>query len=136
MSSPWSSNLPLAAPQRVKPEPGVFVEFAPIQRDYAHRIADRDAKTTSTIATNPATNGGYLDLLAENLRVFGTEHAQVLEYWLDVSRFSNWTRPAVKLPWDAAICRADIAAYLDADYEKLHGDPQPALDEYGAAFAR
>ena len=140
----------LAAPQRVQPEPGVFIEFAPIQRDYAHSIADRDAKTTATIATNPATNGGYLDLLAENLRVFGTERAQVLEYWLDVSRFSNWTRPAVKLPWNAAICRADIAAYralgvrhittfatyLDADYVKLHGDPQPALDEYGAAFAR
>ena len=56
----------------------------------------------------------------------------------------------MKLPWNAAICRADIAAYralgvrhitsfatyLDADYLKLHGDPQPALNEYGAAFVR
>lgn len=94
------------------------------------------------------TNGGYLDILAENLRVFGVEHAQALEYWLDVSLFSSWKRPAVKLPWNAAVCRADIAAYralgirhittfatyIDADYVKLHGDPQPALDEYGAAF--
>ena len=29
-----------------------------------------------------------------------------------------------------------FATYLDADYMKLHGDPQPALDEYGAAFVR
>jgi len=78
------------------------------------------------------------------------EHAQVLKYWLDASMFSKWTRPVVKLPWNAAICRADIAAYralgirhittfatcLDADYVKLHGDPQPALDQYGAAFVR
>ena len=137
----------LAAPKRVKPEPGIFLEFAPIARDYAHSIAERDAKTTGS-APDPANNGVYLDILAENLHVFGVEHAQVLEYWLDVSRFSKWTRPAVKLPWDAAIFRADIAAYralgirhittfatyIDADYVKLHGDPQPALDEYGAAF--
>lgn len=136
----------LAAPKRVKPEPGVFLEFAPIARDYAHSIAERDAKAGA--APDPATNGGYLDILAENLRVFGADTAQALEYWLDVSRFSKWTRPAMKLPWNAAICRADITAYrtlgvrhvttfatyIDADYVKLHGDPQPALDEYGAAF--
>ena len=138
----------LAAPRRVKPEGGVFLEFAPIARNYARSIAERDAKTTHAAGPDPQTNGGYLDILAENLRIFGVGHAQVLEYWLDVSLFSKWTRPAVKLPWNAAICRADIAAYralgvrhittfatyIDADYVKLHGDPQPVLDEYGAAF--
>jgi len=138
----------LAAPQRVQPEPGVFLEFAPIARDYARSIGERDAKTTGTHTANPATHGGYLDLLAANLKVFGADTAQVLEYWLDVSRFSNWKRPAVKLPWNAAICRADIAAYralglrhitsfatyIDADYVRRHGDPQSVLEEYGAAF--
>ena len=137
----------LAAPVRVKPEPGVFLEFAPIQRDYAHSIAARDAKTKRA-NPDPATNGGYLDILAANMKVFGADTAQVLEYWLDVSLFSSWKRPALSLPWSAAICRADIAAYralgvrhfttfatyMDADYAKLHGDPQPVLDEYGAAF--
>ena len=137
----------LAAPVLVRPEAGVFLEFAPIVRDYVRSIAERDAKTAG-VAPDPLTHGGYLDILAENLRVFGADTAQVLEYWLDVSLFSKWTRPAVKLPWNAAVCRADIAAYralgvrhittfatyIDADYVKLHGDPQPALDEYGAAF--
>ena len=27
-----------------------------------------------------------------------------------------------------------FATYIDAFYSKLHGDSQPALDEYGAAF--
>jgi hypothetical protein len=137
----------LAAPTRVKPEPGVFLEFAPIQRDYARSIADRDAKTKQA-NPDPATNGGYLDTLAENMKLFGAETAQALEYWLDVSLFSSWKRPSVKLPWNAAICRADIAAYraagvrnfttfatyIDAEYVSLHGDPQAAIDEYGAAF--
>lgn len=138
----------LAAPERVRPEPGVFLEFAPITRDYAHSIADRDAKTHSTGQPDPLTNGGYLDILAANIALFGAEHTQVLEYWLDVSMFSKWTRPAVKLPWNGTVCRADFAAYrklgvrhfttfatyIDADYVMRYGDPQSALDEYGAAF--
>jgi hypothetical protein len=137
----------LSAPERVKPEPGVFLEFAPIQRDYARSIADRDAKTKRP-KPDPATNGGYLDILAANLKVFGVETAQALEYWLDVSLFSMWKRPAVKLPWSSEVCRADIAAYrafgmrhvttfatyLDADYVRLHGDFQPVLEEYGTAL--
>jgi hypothetical protein len=138
----------LAAPVKVKPEPGVFLEFAPIERRYTHSIAESDVKTGNTHAGNPATHGGYLDILAANMKLFGADTTQVLEYWLDVSRFSGWKRPAVKLPWNPAVCRADIAAYralgvqhfttfatyIDADYVILHGDPQPALEEYGAAF--
>jgi hypothetical protein len=139
----------LAAPVKVKPEPGVFLEFAPIQRDYRKSIADREAATLGTENGNPATNVGYWDILAENLKVFGVESAQILEYWLDVSLFSKWRRPAVKLPWNGEICRQDIAAYrelgirnittfatfIDAEYLKLHGDPEEALDGYGKAFA-
>jgi hypothetical protein len=141
----YSHTLP--APVKVKPEPGIFLEFAPIERDYRHAITQRDAKTKRS-NPDPATNGGYLDILAANLKVFGADTAQALEYWLDVSLFSMWKRPAVKLPWNAGICREDIAAYralgirhittfaayLDADYVKLHGDPQPLLEEYGAAL--
>lgn len=139
----------LAAPQRVQPEPGIFLEFAPIQRNHVRSIGERAAATQAGAGgPDPGTNAGYLDILAANLRIFGTDTAQVLEYWLDVSRFSGWKRPAVKLPWDAAVCRADIAAYralglkhittfatfMDADYVGRHGDFQPVLDEYGAAL--
>ena len=141
----------LAAPNQVKPESGIFLEFAPIVRDYTAPITDREAKTRRPAGAHPdpATNGGYLDILKANMRVFGAETTQVLEYWLDVSMFSKWTRPAIKLPWNEAVCRADIAAYralgvrhittfatyIDADYARIHGDPQPVLDAYGKALS-
>lgn len=145
-----SYHQTLAAPVQVKPEAGMFLEFAPIARDYGKSITDRAGKTPRPTAPhlNPETNGDYLDILAANMKVFGAATTQVLEYWLDVSRFSKWTRPAVKLPFDAALCRADIAAYrrlgvrhittfatfIDADYVKLHGDPQREIAAYGAAL--
>ncbi|MFO1486723.1 MAG: hypothetical protein U1F71_25410 [Verrucomicrobiaceae bacterium] len=139
----------LAAPTQVKPQQGMFLEFAPISRDYNKSISDRGAGTRSPGAhDNPATNGGYLDILKANMSLFGADTAQVLEYWLDVSLFSQWKRPAVKLPWREDICRSDIAAYrqlgvrhittfatfIDADYVKMHGDPQPVINEYGRAL--
>ena len=41
----------------------------------------------------PSTNLYYLK---ENLEVFPVETAVVLEYWIDVSMFSGWKKPAVK----------------------------------------
>lgn len=147
-----SYHRTLAAPVRVKPEPGIFLEFAPIARDYTRPITDREAKTRRSSGQNPepSSNRDYLDILEANLKLFGADTAQVLEYWLDVSMFSRWTRPAKKLPWDEAICRADIAAYralgvrhittfatyIDADYVNLHGDPQPVIEAYGAALGK
>jgi hypothetical protein len=76
-----------------------------------------------------------------------------LEYWLDVSRFSRWRRPPVKLPWSSdesrAVLRADLAAYarrgirhvttfacyIDAEYAQLHGEPWGVLADYGAGLA-
>ncbi|MCB0909943.1 MAG: twin-arginine translocation signal domain-containing protein [Nocardioidaceae bacterium] len=139
----------LAAPKQVRPAAGIFLEFAPIVRDYARPINDREAKTRQSHGKypDPNTNRGYLDILETNMKLFGAEQTQVLEYWLDVSMFSQWKRPAKKLPWNEQVCRADIAAYrklgvkhittfatyIDADYVKIHGDPQPVLDQYGKA---
>ena len=71
----------------------------------------------------------------------------MLEYWLDVSRFSGWKRPAKKLPWNREVFLADLdtyagrgirhvttfACYIDADYLKRHGEPL-ALNDYGAGL--
>lgn len=145
-----SYHQTLAAPNQIKPEEGIFLEFAPILRDFSKSIAQRDAKTRRPSKTHPDpdTNGEYLDILAANMEIFGPETTQVLDYWLDVSLFSGWTRPAVELPWNEAVFKSDIAAYrklgvkhittfatyIDADYVKLHGDPQPILDSYGSGL--
>lgn len=132
----------LAPPRRVKPHEGLFLEFAPINRAYDRSIAERDVSLAGG-GPDPESHGGYLDLLDANLEVFGRRTAQVLEYWLDVSRFSGWVRPAQRLPWHPGILAADAEAYarrgighvtsfatwIDADYVQAHGEP-PLL-EYG-----
>jgi hypothetical protein len=125
----------LAAPRQIKPEPNVFLEYAPIARrydiPYTEQMEGRDG----------------LANLDANLRIFPAATAQVLEYWLDVSRFSRWKRPAVKLPWKRDVFLADVrayrkrgirhltsfACYIDEDYVRRHGAPA-AIDEYGAGL--
>ena len=71
----------------------------------------------------------------------------MLDYWLDVSRFSKWTRPAIKLSFSREILDADLAfyrglgvrhfstfgVYIDADYVARFG--VPPIAEYGEALA-
>jgi hypothetical protein len=135
----------LLAPRSVKPHPGLFLEFAPINRVYDRAIDDPDARINPLLPA-PKTNAEYLEILGENMNVFPRETAQVLEYWLDVSRFSYWRRPARKLPWSDEIVKADadayarrgiryvttFAAWIDADYVRRFGDPP--LTQYGQAL--
>jgi hypothetical protein len=129
----------LAPPRVVKPEPGIFLEYAPIKRRYDLPYEKQ------TEARQPDA----LSSLDANLEVFPAATAQVLEYWLDVSRFSGWRRPAVKLPWRRDVLEADLstyaargirhvtsfAVYVDADYRRRHGEPG-FLGEYGESLRR
>lgn len=120
----------LEAPRKVKPEPGIFLEFAPIQRRYTESVVQ-------------PSNSDCLRALKENLKVFPVETAQVLEYWLDVSKFSG--KQAIdQLPWRPAVMAADARGYarfgirhittfavrINADYVSRYGVPS-ALQEYG-----
>jgi hypothetical protein len=128
----------LSPPKQVKPEPGIFLEYAPIQRRY-------------DIPYKQQTAPGQPDALTAldaNLKVFPADTAQVLEYWLDVSRFSGWKRPAVKLPWRRDVLEADLATYasrgirhitsfavyVDAEYRRRYGEPE-FIREYGAILS-
>lgn len=126
----------VAPPRATRPEPGVFLEFAPIHRTYDRPFAAQ---------SGPGARDG-LDLLDANLAVFPRDTAQALEYWLDLSRFSGWKRPAPMLPWRPEVFRADLGSYgsrgvrnlasfavfLDADYVRAFGDPP--LRDYGRAM--
>ncbi len=128
----------LTPPRQVKPAPGVFLEYAPIRRRY-------------DLAYDKQTDPGQPDALTAldaNLAVFPAETAQVLEYWLDVSLFSKWKRPAVRLPWRRDVFEADLATYgsrgiahvtsfavyIDAAYQSMYGEPR-FLDEYGQGLS-
>lgn len=124
----------LVSPANVKPTQGVFLEFAPIQRRYD---IPYEQQQDLTLADG-------LHTLDTNLAVFPKDTAQVLEYWLDVSRFSRWKRPGVKLPWNKDVFLADVEAYrrrgirhvttfaawVDADYQERYGDLS-FIQEYG-----
>jgi hypothetical protein len=134
----------LTAPSRVKPVAGVFLEFAPIERASDRPIGERSVK-----GRGGRTHGELLDLLDANLAVFGTAGAQVLEYWLDASRFAGWDRGrVVKIPWGREVFLDDLrvyagrgvrhvttfAAWVDGDYVKRFGDPPTG--DYGAGLLR
>lgn len=138
----------LEPPKQVKPIPGVFLEFAPIERSWAHPLKDTEAVGRSIRGRGKMPHGKTLDYLDANLEVFASETAQVLEYWLDVSLHSNWTRPAKQLAWTPAVFRSDLetyakrgirhitsfAAWIDGDYVERFGHPE-FVSEYGNGLA-
>jgi len=125
----------LQPPKQIKPLDGIFLEYAPINRRYDVPYERQDGRDALTA-------------LDANLAVFSRDTAQVLEYWLDVSRFSRWKRPGAKLPWKKEVFLADVetyrkrgirhittfAAWIDADYQKRFGDLD-FIGEYGAGLS-
>ena len=95
------------APTKVKPAEGIFLEFAPIDRDHYHTMS-----TSWASGKDGRTHGQYLKALADNLKVFPKETAQVLEYWLDCSLFSDWDESNLKeVAWNQALFEDDVKTY-------------------------
>lgn len=85
----------LDAPTIIKPNEGVFLEFAPIGRNYKDSLSYKEYKA-----------------LEENLELFPKNTAHVLEYWLDVSMFSGWDRERwSKVLWEYDYFNRDIEMY-------------------------
>lgn len=128
----------MAAPTRVLPLEGVYLEYAPMRRDFARPIGDPACEK------NAAETAELPGLLA----LFGTGHAKVLEYWMDNSMYSNWTKPPKPFHLNEEVMRSDVAyyaaqgftsltsfgCYLGPDYRALHG--RPPVSEYGAILVR
>lgn len=123
----------LVPPAKVAADEGIFLEYAPIGRDSHRPMNDPDC-------TENAAEGHALKELIE---FFGKENSQVLEYWMDNSRFSGWKKPPKAMLLDEAVMKEDVkyyrslgfesitsfGCYLGADYRELHG--QPPVQPYG-----
>lgn len=94
-------------PEKVKPLDGIFLEFAPIERQWDRPLTDLDAPGRK----GRMSHREVLELLDANLEVFDSETAVVLEYWLDVSLASDWRKPAVQLPWHPEVFKSDLGTY-------------------------
>lgn len=104
---------------------GIFVELAPMRGD-----------TYTPFAENPE-NERFIKPIKPLLEFFGKADSTVLDYWLDNSLFSNWTKPPKELKINPNVIVADVkfykscgfeeittfACYLSDDYRELHGEP-------------
>ena len=125
----------LEPPTQVKPGEGVFLEYA-LMAKYKNPNSDG-------YRTYVPMEQKYLKPLME---MFGKENAKVLEYWIDNSMYSNYTKPPKILNVDPEPVRKDIAyykslgideittfaCYLGQDYEDLYGIPD--IHAYTQAF--
>jgi|LSQX01.3.fsa_nt_gb hypothetical protein len=116
----------LAVPENVKPEPGVFLEYAPIRRNSFLPINDPDSPE------NKKETAAITDLLS----FFGQRHSRVLEYWLDNSRFSNWQLPLKELPFNEDLLAADVKFYLEQGFLDLTSFACYLGPDYAASFGQ
>jgi hypothetical protein len=117
----------IAAPTKVRPDPGIFLEYAPINRD------SRFAMDDESIPKNVA-EGAHIKALLE---CFGKNESQVLEYWMDNSYFYRWIPPYGELPFYRGVLNRDMEFYtksgfqhitsfacgLNQEYESKYGEP-------------
>ncbi len=116
-----------APPVRVKPKEGIFLEMAgPI----IHRPKEQRG-------VRLRDDEKFCQALADHLQVFDVNEAQALEYWLDLSFFCGWKKPAPRLELDAERAEDDVSYYkelgfrsittfgvfLDRDYFARYGEP-------------
>ena len=111
-------------PRSVAPEDGVYLEYAPFDRNFRLPMTHEENSA-------PARNARELAAF------FGAAEGKVLEYWLDNSMFSGWKKPPKELHADPDLIKRDLefydslgfgavttfACYLGADYEELWGAP-------------
>lgn len=93
------------SPKTVKPANGIFLEYAPIERDMHKRLSEADADIR--------------DKITALINYFGKDRSKVLEYWLDNSLFSKWKKPPVRFSPDNDLIRDDIKYYLDLGFENI-----------------
>lgn len=120
------------APKQVRAKRGIFLEYAPISRDYSKGIA-------------PEVASAY----QANLLAFPAYSQHILEYWLDESMFSHWKfMNLVPLPDNSAQCAKDVdfyrsngatsittfATWLNGRYVKQYGSTDSIFLNYGKAF--
>lgn len=86
-----------SAPKALRADSGIFLEYAPIKRNYEYPL-----------------NDGQKSTIKQNLMVFPGQTQHILEYWLDESMFSRWKKnQLVPLPFKQEQAARDIAKYRE-----------------------
>jgi len=113
----------IGVPERVSPEEGIFLEYAPFEK---YTAKGEDA---------PDLIKREKEMILPLMRFFGGEK-KLLEYWFDNSMFSNWQKPPRPFKLNREGMKADLkeykkdgfdyvstfACFLGEDYETLYGE--------------
>ena len=110
----------------VAPDKGVFLEFAPIDRNHFAKLNGEDQ-----------ANVKVREILQNLLKIFPANETQILEYFLDVSLFCKWKKEDAKaldlneerlasdIDWYSSLNVAGIttfAGFIDSDWRAKYGD--------------
>ena len=114
----------IAPPTRVRPADGIFLEYAPFNRDLARPMSDPTCEKNASEAQH----------LAPLLAYFGKENAQVLDYWMDNSLNCRWKLPYRKLPFYPEVIAADAVFYRALGFEHLTSFGCFLDENYAAEF--
>ena len=123
-----------AVPASVRPDDGIYLEYAPFCRDHRKPLADPDS----------SRNAAEIRNLPALVEYFGTQDAQALDYWLDNSLFSGWTKPPKEFHLEQDVLRQDaqyyhqlgfsrittFACFLGKEYTDLYPEPEGTV-RYG-----
>lgn len=127
----------MEAPTRVEPESGIFLEYAPMKRNLHRPLTDPYSEI----------NAKEIKPIDGLLSIFGTRNAKALDYWLDNSYASEWTKPMKSFQIESEVIRRDIdfyqkkgfetvtcfACFLGEEYFNLYHNA-PDVASYSAAF--
>jgi hypothetical protein len=101
-------NEAAAPPEMVAPAPGIFLEFAPIERCFRHSLGDEKCAVNRPIARRAKA------LTA----LFDAAQGMVLEYWLDASLFANWKPDVrVRVPTTEEVIAHDVRFYSSLGFD-------------------
>lgn len=113
----------LTPPEISKPNEGIFLEYAPIDRKFDKTYSEQGEENIENIK--------------KLIDFFGKKDSKVLEYWTDNSMFSNWQKPVKEYFPSYEVIEKDInmyadmgfetisafACFLGSDYIELYGEP-------------
>lgn len=125
-------------PTKVKPDEGIFLEYAPIMRN-------SDVPLNSDHCKENIMERQHLKAL---IQYFGSEDGKILEYWMDNSRFCNWKKPYKEFVLNEEVLREDLkyykelgftsvtsfACFLDESYAEEFGTPP--IEEYSTILSQ
>ena len=110
----------ITPPETVKPEEGIFLEYAPYERKMDRPVSEMPESEIENLK----------DLLA----FFGKENSVVLEYWYDNSLFSGYKKPPKVLVPNNDNVRADLDFYRALGFEDLSSFACYLGDDYDELF--